>query len=785
MAYTTTSDAVNTKIDYTVGKPGSIVKGAGCGKDGVVVVNEFVDYQFIIHSHDNEFTFHSYFDHSTSSMTGSITIVDKVAGLFQDFLRTEVAKKLNVSQTHIIFALKTYIIGTKKDHSEQIIPIKPLIFHMYNLTQSFNKEYPLNYYTLMYVADYNTFALLPNYSNTFQMTITHKNSSSPSDFSASNLNIPPSTPNIVPTNTPRLTPTVTITNTVPISPTPTITGGTNPCTLTISENGRSIIKNFEGLSLTAYFDVNAWAIGYGHRRGVNEGDIIDNSQAEQFLTEDLQWVNAYVCNNVKVPLNQNQYDALCSLTYNVGSYPTLLSNLNAGDYNQAKNDFALYCNSGGKVNQALVNRRAQEAALFDGQPLPTGNQPLPLQPSAGLATTRTINTDARYRGLTSNRNTRISNNKTMLTLKDIMEGFESALKDTTTPPEPRLSSWMASINQNYVNPLIPDDQKKSKGVLPIDYYIRLDDVYNDYVIDNRNIPFEQNDQSQLIGGIKSFQVKPGKMITKTINNLMKLSNQVGEDARDDIDNQKSYKCNISTIKTCDEKYQFDIHITRYVVPKNNGTIDTGPGIGEGAYKPLEFSYQETSKTRDILDVGMSLFSNNSLGILSQPNNSQDNRALYGNREQIMLERNPEQEFFKTSYSGVRGMANPKNYGLERPNGPVYIDNLIKTNLAQTTKLMITIMGNPYLLSDLFRNPIKVMSEDDDNPYYYKYPEYYPMYAKLNIFIKPSTTIGEKLDKNTPKKYYYSGYYHLGKVKTSITSSFFNQILELYRTDDVT
>ena len=790
VAFTTTSDAVNTKIDYTVGKCGTKLTGSGCGQPGIVVVNEFVDQTFIIYAHENEFSFHSFFDLSTSSMTGSLTVTDAVGGYFQNFMRDQVATKLGISETHIIFALKTYIIGTTYDAKTEIVPIKPLIFHMYNLTHSYNDDDSINnFYTMLYVADYNTFSLLPNYSKMFQMTITHQDSNTSGNVVNAGSYVV--TPTVTPTATITVTPTVTITpSPLPgVTPTPTATmsGGAPASSFSISQAGINLIESFEGLELTAYFDVNAYAIGYGHRKGVTQGMTITADQATQFLQEDLVWAENAVRNKVTVNITQGMYDALVDLTYNVGAsgYKGLLAKLNGGDYAGAQAAFANYCYAGGMVNQNLVNRRAAEAAIFGGLPPPAGNQPAPVQNNLNHGSSQGINIAAKNRALNNYRNDRLKSDKTMKTIQDVMNGFEAALKALKTPPASTLSQWLASINNNYVDPLIPNDQQKSGGVLPIDYNINLDPVYNDYIIDNRNIAFEQPDQSQTASGIKVYQVKPGKMLTKVVNNLMKLSNQVGNDAISTSTMQKSYKCNISCVKTCDTKYEFNITIKRYIVPLNSTTFDTGPGTGESFYKPLEFTYQKTARDRDIIKLSMSLFSDTDLGIMSQPKNSTDNLSVYGGREQIMLERNPETGFFDTAYSGLRGMANPKNFGLERPNGPVSIDNLIKTNLAQTSKLYITIIGNPNLLSDLFRNPIKVAAEDADSPNFYKFPEYYPMYAKLDIYLKPSNNIGLAIDKDTPIQYYYKGYYHLAVIKSTFTGTFFTQFLELYRTDDKT
>ena len=95
---------------------------------------------------------------------------------------------------------------------------------------------------------------------------------------------------------------------------------------------------------------------------------------------DLQFgFKIYIQNNLKIfectvndaitgVLTQNQFDALVSLTYNIGSgafkNSTLLKKLNAGDYKGAANQFDVWVNAGGKRLQGLVNRRAKEKELF-------------------------------------------------------------------------------------------------------------------------------------------------------------------------------------------------------------------------------------------------------------------------------------------------------------------------------------------------------------------------------------------------------------------------------------
>ena len=100
----------------------------------------------------------------------------------------------------------------------------------------------------------------------------------------------------------------------------------------ISKNGLDLIKHFESLQLKAYkCSANVWTIGYGHTKNVKEGDRISQDQANCFLMQDLYSVERAIVRLVKVKLNQNQFDALCSLIFNIGistfNTSTLLASL--------------------------------------------------------------------------------------------------------------------------------------------------------------------------------------------------------------------------------------------------------------------------------------------------------------------------------------------------------------------------------------------------------------------------------------------------------------------------
>lgn len=140
--------------------------------------------------------------------------------------------------------------------------------------------------------------------------------------------------------------------------------------MNISQKGIDLIKNFEGCRLTAYrCPANILTIGYGHTGSdVVTGQKITQEQAEKLLKSDL----LVHCNNVsrmvKVPLTQNQFDALVSFEFNVGygnfASSTMLKLLNQKKYREAAAQFDRWVYANRKVLAGLVKRRAAEKALF-------------------------------------------------------------------------------------------------------------------------------------------------------------------------------------------------------------------------------------------------------------------------------------------------------------------------------------------------------------------------------------------------------------------------------------
>jgi len=154
----------------------------------------------------------------------------------------------------------------------------------------------------------------------------------------------------------------------------------------IARAGLELIKNFEGYltrlpdgGCRAYLDTlvrpqlrskgygGLWTIGWGSTGPhVTEGTTWSRKQAEEDLLRLIRSHEESVKSKVKVELTQNQFDAITSLSYNMGLGKAngLLSKLNRGDYEGAADAFLMYNQAGGVVRRGLVRRREAERALF-------------------------------------------------------------------------------------------------------------------------------------------------------------------------------------------------------------------------------------------------------------------------------------------------------------------------------------------------------------------------------------------------------------------------------------
>ena len=143
---------------------------------------------------------------------------------------------------------------------------------------------------------------------------------------------------------------------------------------TVSQNGIKLIKEFEGCRLKAYKDaVGVWTIGYGTTNSdksitgttIKSGLTISQATADKWLKKSLDTkygpkVNKY---DSKYKWTQNEFDALISFAYNIGSIDQLTAN---GSRSRATiaNKMLEYVHAGGQVLPGLVRRRQAEHDLF-------------------------------------------------------------------------------------------------------------------------------------------------------------------------------------------------------------------------------------------------------------------------------------------------------------------------------------------------------------------------------------------------------------------------------------
>lgn len=138
-----------------------------------------------------------------------------------------------------------------------------------------------------------------------------------------------------------------------------------------SDQGRHLIKQYEGLRLQAYLcPAGIPTIGWGHTKGVKMGCCITEQQAEEYLTEDLAPAEQ-VLNAMAINFRQHQFDALVSWIFNLGRGAFLTSTLykciqaNAND-EQIADQIVRWTNASGKQLIGLMKRRVAEANMFMG-----------------------------------------------------------------------------------------------------------------------------------------------------------------------------------------------------------------------------------------------------------------------------------------------------------------------------------------------------------------------------------------------------------------------------------
>lgn len=141
----------------------------------------------------------------------------------------------------------------------------------------------------------------------------------------------------------------------------------------VSEQGLALIKQFEGFAPRAYIcPAGKQTIGYGHV--VRAGDVFDGriteEEATALLHEDIKRIEKNIGAMVKISLSQNQFDALVSFCYNVGTRAfersTMLRRINENNLSLAATEFDRWVYVNGKTLGGLIKRRKAEKTLFLG-----------------------------------------------------------------------------------------------------------------------------------------------------------------------------------------------------------------------------------------------------------------------------------------------------------------------------------------------------------------------------------------------------------------------------------
>jgi GH24 family phage-related lysozyme (muramidase) len=138
----------------------------------------------------------------------------------------------------------------------------------------------------------------------------------------------------------------------------------------ISARGLALIEGFEGFSSTPYWDPfgNVWTRGYGETEGISQtSPAISRAQAEENLRWRIEHRYEWALRGLNVPLNQNQWDALCSFAWNLGAgifTGNLRAALQRREWLVASRIMLQYVHAGGVVLPGLVRRRQAEMRLF-------------------------------------------------------------------------------------------------------------------------------------------------------------------------------------------------------------------------------------------------------------------------------------------------------------------------------------------------------------------------------------------------------------------------------------
>ena len=144
-----------------------------------------------------------------------------------------------------------------------------------------------------------------------------------------------------------------------------------------SAAGVLLISWFEGYAPSAMQPLpgDKWTVGFGHTEAVVPGTTVNLEQAFKLLKTDISRTERVLSQCIQYPVNQNQFDALTSLAFNIGTIAfansTLLKCLNEGDLDGVAREWMRWKYFHGKVVPGLERRRALELAVFRGRKVET------------------------------------------------------------------------------------------------------------------------------------------------------------------------------------------------------------------------------------------------------------------------------------------------------------------------------------------------------------------------------------------------------------------------------
>ena len=141
----------------------------------------------------------------------------------------------------------------------------------------------------------------------------------------------------------------------------------------VTDEGLALIKRFEGFAPEVYVCAGGWpTIGYGHvvRDGERDrfADGIDEATAEALLRRDVETAEHAMLRLIQVPLEDGRFDALASLTFNLGSgalqRSTLRRKVNREEHGAVPAEFRRWVWAGGRRLKGLIRRREAEAVFY-------------------------------------------------------------------------------------------------------------------------------------------------------------------------------------------------------------------------------------------------------------------------------------------------------------------------------------------------------------------------------------------------------------------------------------